>query len=223
MLVISQGLGYILAENISFKQNVIGVKSTNALIGLIYDKQMRLSSATNKNFTQGEIVTFVQIDAQKLIYLASQLPAIATLPFTLTLCFTFLFKYMGISFFAGIGVFILSLVVNIAISRCNARNQKKYMKLTDARVGVTTECLNNIKMIKLYSWIPIFRNMIRVKRNEELSFQFIRMNYIMLTLGSLTFFPLLLQIVSFATFIGTGHSMDLSLAYTIITIFNLIL
>ena len=89
-------------------------------------------------------------------------------------------------------MFILSLVVNIAISRCNARNQKKYMKLTDARVSVTAESLNNIKMIKLYSWIPIFRKMIQVKRKEELSFQFIRMNYIMLTLGSLTFFPLLL-------------------------------
>lgn len=151
------------------------------------------------------------------------MPAIATLPFTLILCFSFLFKYLGVSFLAGIGVFVLSLLVNISISRCNAKNQKKYMKLTDARVSITTECLNNIKMIKLYSWINIFKKMINDKRNQELSFQFIRMSYIMLTLASLTFFPMFLQIVSFTAFIGTGdHEMDLARAYTIITIFNLI-
>lgn len=150
------------------------------------------------------------------------MPAIATLPFTLTICFSFLFYYLKWTFFSGIAVFALSLLVNISISRCNARNQKKYMKLTDARVKVTTESLNNIKMIKLYSWINIFKGMIKEKRTQELKFQFVRMSYIMLTLGSLTFFPLFLQIVSFTAFIGTNHPMDLSLAYTIITIFNLI-
>lgn len=38
LLVFTQGLGYILSENITFTQNLIGVKSTNALVGLIYDK-----------------------------------------------------------------------------------------------------------------------------------------------------------------------------------------
>ena len=83
---------------------------------------------------------------------------------------------------------------------------------------------NNIKMIKLYSWIKIFKEMIDKKRKEELSFQFIRMCYIMLTLGSLVFFPMFLQIVSFEAYIGSSkdHEMDLATAYTIITIFNLI-
>ena len=34
------------------------------------------------------------------------------------------------------------------------------MKATDARVTATAECLNNIKMIKLYSWESIFLNLI---------------------------------------------------------------
>lgn len=38
---------------------MIGAKSTNALIGLIFCKQLKLSPATNKDFTQGEIITFV--------------------------------------------------------------------------------------------------------------------------------------------------------------------
>lgn len=50
---------------------MIGAKSTNALIGLIYEKQFKVSAATNKAFSHGEIVTFVQVDAQKMQYLAT--------------------------------------------------------------------------------------------------------------------------------------------------------
>lgn len=157
-----------------------------------------------------------------MIYLCSNLPAVATLPFTLTMCFVLLFNYLGLTFFAGIGVFIVSLLVNVSLSRCNARNQKQYMKKTDARVSITTECLNNIKMIKLYSWIEIFQKLIAQKRKEELKMQFRRMNNIMFTMASLFFFPMLLQCVSFSAYIGSGHGIDLSLSITIITIFNII-
>jgi len=222
LLVATQGTGYILSENIGFKQSFVGSKSTNALIALIYEKQLKLSTATNKVFSQGEIVTFVQVDAQKMIYLTSQMPAVATLPFTLIMCFILLFKYLGVAFFAGIGVFVISLLVNISLSRCSARAQKAYMKKTDARISITTECLNNIKMIKLFSWTEIFQRLIAKKRNEELSAQFTRMSIIMLIMASLSFFPLMLQVVSFAAYIGSGHEMDLSLAVTVITIFNIV-
>lgn len=121
LLVFTQGFAYILAENINFKQNMIGTKSTNALIGLIYQKQLKVSPATNKTFTNGEIVTFVQVDAQKMNYLANQLPAVATLPFTLLMCFGFLFYYLGVSFFAGLGVFVIGMLANVSLSRCLAR------------------------------------------------------------------------------------------------------
>ena len=46
-------------EHIGFYQRMIGVKSTNALVAMIFKKQLKLSSATNKSFSQGEIVNFV--------------------------------------------------------------------------------------------------------------------------------------------------------------------
>jgi hypothetical protein len=66
------------------------------------------------------------------------------------------------------------------------------MKRTDARVSITSECLNNIKMIKLYAWNAIFKRMITEKRNHELKAQFVRMNFIMLMNASVIFFPMLL-------------------------------
>ena len=69
-----------------------------------------------------------------------------------------LFYYLGLSFFAGIAVFGISFYSNILVSRRLARIQKKYMKTKGERVSVTTECINNIKVIKLYGWTNFFRN-----------------------------------------------------------------
>lgn len=162
----------------------------------------------------------MQVDAQKLQYLSSQLPAVATLPVTLTICFGLLFYYLGLTFFAGIGIFLLSMVVNVALSRILARFQKQYMARQDVRVSRTTELLNNIKMIKLYSWVQIFKDLISSARRRELNLQWKRMNVLMLTLASLTFAPLFLQTAAFSLFIGLGGTLDLAIAYTILTIFQ---
>ena len=64
-------MAFIIQETVWFKQQVLGVKSTNALIGLIYRKQLKVSTATNKLFQQGEVINFIQTDAQKLFFLSS--------------------------------------------------------------------------------------------------------------------------------------------------------
>lgn len=53
MLSISQGLAYLITEHIGFYAAMTGSKSTNALIAMIYDKTFKISSATNKKFSQG--------------------------------------------------------------------------------------------------------------------------------------------------------------------------
>jgi virulence-associated protein VapD len=45
--------------------------------------------------------------------------------------------------------------------------QKLYMRRQDARMNAVTECLNNIKMLKLYDWVDLFLEKINVKRVEE--------------------------------------------------------
>lgn len=45
---------------------MVGIQSANALMGLVYNKIFKISNASNKNFSSGEIVNFVQVDSQKL-------------------------------------------------------------------------------------------------------------------------------------------------------------
>ena len=87
---------------------------------------------------------------------------------------------------------------------------------------MTTECLNNMKMLKLYSWQDAFEKAIQEKRDSELEILYRRFKIDMMNVTSLYFFPQIMSAVVFSVFIGTGNNLSLSVAYTVNTIFNLI-
>ena len=74
ILVVFQIISFLVEKYIDFVQTMIGSRSTGALIAMIYKKQLRLSSATNKEFRQGQIINFIQTDANKLQWLSTALP-----------------------------------------------------------------------------------------------------------------------------------------------------
>lgn len=94
------------------------------------------------------------------------------------------------------------------------------MKKTDARVSSTTEAFNNIKMLKLYSWTEPFEKTINEKRDVELGVLWQRLLISTTMISLMYFFPQILSSVVFSVYIGTGHTLDLSIAYTVMIIFN---
>ena len=69
---------------------------------------------------------------------------------------------------------------------------------------MTTEGLNNIKMIKLYSWMDMFTSMIGKIRLKELAILKKKMHLGIVTVTSFYFFPAVLQAVAFTVYIGCG-------------------
>ena len=145
-----------------------GVRASNALIALTYEKLAQISTATNKEFSNGEVVNFVLVDAEYLVWLCYQMSSIARIPFVFGLCFTLFFIYVGLSFFAGIAVFLLVFVSNSSFGCCLRRIQQRVMACKDDRMQDTNEALNNIKTLKLNSWQYDFYERIKAKRRLEL-------------------------------------------------------
>ena len=56
------------------------------------------------------------------------------------------------SFLAGLAIFSCAFAANHFILQYIRSNQKVIMKRKDQRMKVTTEAINNMRMIKLYSW-----------------------------------------------------------------------
>ena len=126
------------------------------MIGLIYEKTLRLSPATNKKFKSGDLITFIQVDVNKLNFLCYQAPSLVILPIILIGGFYFLYQYLDLVFLVGIGIFFLGFLANMTLSTKNARYQKLYMKFQEKRVSLMSECLANIKTLKIFSWTKVF-------------------------------------------------------------------
>lgn len=133
-----------------------------------------------------------------------------------------LFYYLGFSFFAGIGVFVMSFYTNIFISRRLARIQKAYMKTKGQRVSITTEVVNNIKVIKLNGWTEFFREHIDKARQVEMQLYLKKVIILIFMVTLVNFFPSFLQAVCFTVYIGTDHRISLADAYTVTSTINII-
>ena len=135
--------------------------------------------------------------------------------------FTFFFYYYGVCFFAGIGVFFVASFVNLGIGLYYNYQEKILMRRKDRRMKVTTESINNIKMLKLYSWQQSFLQRIYRRREKELITNN-RINFgWAVAIAGIYFFPNLLPVVTFSTYIGTGHTLDFNVAAATLIIFSL--
>ena len=43
ILILSQGITYLVSEHITFHQNMVGTLTSSALVGLIYEKTLKIS------------------------------------------------------------------------------------------------------------------------------------------------------------------------------------
>ena len=68
ILCFSMLISYLINEHQSYYNVLTGRRSSNAIIALIYQKNSKISAATNKDFSSGQIVNFVQVDAQRLYW-----------------------------------------------------------------------------------------------------------------------------------------------------------
>lgn len=58
-LILTQLASYVASEHLSYFNVMTGRRSSNAVIAAIYEKYSYISSATNKEFSSGQIINFV--------------------------------------------------------------------------------------------------------------------------------------------------------------------
>ncbi|QDS69484.1 hypothetical protein FKW77_006663 [Venturia effusa] len=137
------------------------------LIANIYKKAMRLSNAGRETKSTGDIVNLMAVDTQKISELSRQSHQLWSSPFQIILCMASLFHLLGWVGLAGVGVMAIMVPVNIYIARIMKKFQHVQMKNKDQRTRMTTEILNNIKSIKLYSWTSAFADKLAHIRNDK--------------------------------------------------------
>ena len=170
VFIFASSASRILEEQAVFYQDLLGDKAFSSMISLIYNKTLKLSPATNKEFSQGEIINFIQVDSEKLCEVAFWFPPIARLPIQLIFSVVFLLYHFGYYLLVPVGVATFMIIFNYFIAKWLARLEAYSLERKDKRMNIITEVMSNIKIIKLNSWIKYFIDKITIQRNKELYF-----------------------------------------------------
>ena len=222
LYVLSMFLSRVIMEQGTFYQMQLGSKCSAGVTGLIYSKSLLISSATNKQFTQGEIVNFLQVDAKKIIVFAWRLPALAKLPIILIYCIAMCFWYFNYTFYSGMIFIVVAIVMNYVLAIFTARRQKSVLNAKDKRMRIITETINSIKIIKLNSWIERFIGNIKKSRDHEVLMLILRFSITCINFLAIFLVPPLFSLTVFSVAIKSGVKMSVSTAFAALQVLNML-
>ncbi|KAF9145057.1 hypothetical protein BGX30_010456 [Mortierella sp. GBA39] len=144
-----------------------GMHIRAGLVTAIYQKSLRLSNSARQEFTVGEIVNHMSIDAQRVQDLVSYLHVVWSGLFQIGIALYLLYDTMSWAIFAGVAIMILTIPLNARLSVFMKNFQQQQMKNKDTRIKLMNEILNGIRVIKLYAWEGTFLQKVLTVRNDH--------------------------------------------------------
>ncbi|XP_028758271.1 ABC transporter C family member 5 isoform X1 [Neltuma alba] len=173
--------GYILAgtffaaklmETLTTRQwylgvDILGMHVRSALTAMVYRKGLRLSSSAKQSHTSGEIVNYMAVDVQRVGDYSWYLHDMWMLPLQIILALAILYKNVGLASIATLIATIISIVVTIPVARIQENFQDKLMAAKDERMRKTSECLRNMRILKLQAWEDRYRIQLEEMRGVE--------------------------------------------------------
>ncbi|KAF4526522.1 hypothetical protein B566_EDAN005889 [Ephemera danica] len=202
---------------------VVGLRIRASLISAIFRKALRLSSTTRRDTTVGEIVNLMSADAQRFMDLIPYVNMIWSNPLQFSLCFYLLWIKLGVSVLSGLAVLLLLLPVDAVIAGRMRSQQIRQMQHKDKRVRLMNEILAGIKVLKLYAWELFFEQKVNDIREAEVK-ELRKTAYYDATNSFIwNFAPILVSLVSFATFVLSSDEniLDAQTAFVSLTLFNM--
>ncbi|GAB1222472.1 hypothetical protein ENUP19_0112G0016 [Entamoeba nuttalli] len=197
---------------------VLAVRIRNGLIGLIYDKALKLNASGIEE--PGRFVNLMANDASVFIGNVEMVFFGLASPVMFIVLFVLIYINMGKWVYVPLIVFIAFLLLNIGFGFLNGKLFSKFVYMKDKRVSFMGEILHNIKFIKYNNWEKTTEKRIGKKRFWELLFVFLvgffRCSFFTLTveIGSS------MSIALFVTMVMSSSEMQLARVITTIALFN---
>ncbi|KAF6767994.1 hypothetical protein AHF37_07865 [Paragonimus kellicotti] len=203
--------------------NIMGMHLRTVITCAVYRKSLRLSNKARYESTTGQIMNLISSDAQHFTALMPYVHVVWSGPFQIIVAIVLLWRELGPSVLAGIGVLLLLLPFNAVIARLSKTVQEKKFTAADSRVKIITEILNGIRVIKLYAWEPSFITEVNRLRQKEVHY-LRRFAYLQSVSFLWTCAPFLVALSTFGVFVMVSDQniLDAQKAFLSLTLFNIL-
>lgn len=224
LIILSAIIGAFCNTHFTFWMSVVGLKFRSAIITLVYRKTLHSSNTDlNSNFNFGEIVNFMSTDSDRLVNSCPSFHTFWSIPLQLFVTLYLLHKQIGVSFLAGVAFSVVLIPINKIIASKIAKLSTKLMEYKDQRVKLMGEILRGITTIKVNVWEEHFlRNIFKIRENEV---KYLRgrkyLDALCVYFWATT--PVIIAILTFATYVLLGNELDAKTVFTSMALLNMLI
>jgi len=187
-------------------------------------KKENSSPSSEAQVTTGTIINLMAVDAFKVSEICAYLHFLwANTPVQVVVAVVLLYRILGYSSIAGIGMMIILLPINMYVASQFSKIQILISAATDARIHTTNEVLTNIRIIKFFAWEQRFIGLVNEKRHVEL--KHLRRRYILWATAATIWSgsPVLITFLSFLVYTNVEHKALIpSVAFTALSLFQIL-
>ncbi|CAD6209508.1 unnamed protein product [Miscanthus lutarioriparius] len=187
--------------------DIMGIHVKSGLTAMVYRKGLRLSNASRQSHTSGEIVNYMAVDVQRVGDYAWYFHDIWMLPLQIILALAILYKNVGIAMVSTLVATALSIAASVPVAKLQEHYQDKLMASKDERMRKTSECLKNMRILKLQAWEDRYRLQLEEMRNVECRW----LRWALYSQAAVTFVfwssPIFVAVITFGTCILLGGQL----------------
>lgn len=155
-------------EYFCFQMVEVGHRAHTALKAMLFRKSFRVTGATNKDFSSGEIHHIIVHESDRIWTLVFEIPLAFEVPMQLIGASYLVLAQLG---WSGL-VVLFSIALQMAIGAVKERTEKamnvQKNDLLTQRALQINESFNNIKSVKLFGWEAKFMSAIEAIYRKEL-------------------------------------------------------
>lgn len=186
----------------------------SGIISMIYSKISRLSVYSLNRVSSGTLMNLISQDLNIFESLGFFCSCIFTGVIVLVGSTALLWNFFGISCLVGICYSLLGYPIQQYIISLSTVPHEKKNQLTDERVKITGEIIDSMRLMKMYSWEFVFRDIINILRRKEIKL-----------MKKITVFEILTRTVAFSiqiigvfliwmTYVLLGNELTVSLVFS---------
>jgi len=200
----------------------VAIKVRGGLLGVIFQKALRLSPVGMSQTGAGVINNLAANDAEQLLQSTPILGQLIGAPLLLVGSLVGLAMAVGPSFLGGFAAMILVLCSCLTVLSKFMKLKTKQLKLSDGRIGLTNEMLAGIRIVKAYGWeAPLEQEVMKV-RSSETGLLALQQLLIAVLVVVIQCAPAVLGVVTFSIYAASGNEMTPSTIFTALALLNVI-
>ncbi|KAK1940419.1 ABC transporter C family member 3 [Phytophthora citrophthora] len=205
-----------------FLSSRVGTNMRSLVMSCIFYKSLRLSSAARQQYTTGQVLTLMSVDAERVFNAMMQGPWLFVAPLGFVVCLVLIgLLFDAASALCGLVVLVFVLSLSVIQAKKISAVQRQLLSVVDERVKVTSEALQGVRVIKFYAWEQSIASRVLQIRDTEVSL-FRKLHMYMVSNSVLLFLtPVFLSGSTLGLYVLLHGAISVTDAFTLVALVNI--